>query len=112
MVHEMKLNKIPYNYIKNEEKDIELRLNDEKRQNIFIGGHIVFTNIETNESLKVIVTNLYKFRNFKQLYERFDKIRLGYEVDELALPSDMNEYYSEKEIEINGVMGIEIKLSV
>ena len=47
MIHNMKLVDFAFNAIKNKEKDIELRLNDEKRSLINVGDTIIFTNITT-----------------------------------------------------------------
>lgn len=109
MNHSMKLRNDPYNSICYGNKDIEMRLYDEKRKLINIGDIITFTNIDTIECLDVRVINLYRYKNFKELYEAFDKVRLGYKDDEIAKPSDMEEYYSVEEIDKYGVVGIEIK---
>lgn len=45
MNHEMKLNPAPYAAIKTGKKNIELRLNDEKRQQVKVGDTITFSNI-------------------------------------------------------------------
>ena len=44
----MNLVDLPFNQIKEGSKVIEVRLNDEKRQNIKVGDKIVFTNTKTN----------------------------------------------------------------
>ena len=46
MLHEMTLFPKPYASIASDQKTIELRLYDEKRQSIHIGDHIRFTNTE------------------------------------------------------------------
>lgn len=109
MKHNMKLNNKPYNSICYGKKDIEMRLYDEKRQLISIGDIITFTNNEINESFDVKVVNLHRYKSFDELYNRFDKIRLGYLDDEVAKSCDMEKYYSREEIEKYGVVGIEIK---
>lgn len=110
MKHKMRLNNDPFNSIKNGFKTIELRLYDEKRRLVKVGDIIEFTNITTNEKLNAKVVNIYKFNNFKELYENFDKVSLGYKIDEEASPSDMYKYYSKEEQDNYGVVGIEIKL--
>ena len=55
MTHKMKLVDFAFKKIKNKEKDIELRLNDEKRQLIKEGDIIEFTHIDTGEILRVKV---------------------------------------------------------
>lgn len=110
MKHNMKLNNGPYNSTYYGNKDIEIRLNDEKRQLINIGDIITFTNNKTMECLYAKVIDLHRYDDFNDLYEKFDKVKLGYEEDELAKPEDMEEYYSKEEIEKYGVVGIEISV--
>ena len=109
MIHNMKLNNNPYNSIFHGNKDIEMRLYDEKRKLIKVGDIITFTNIDTLDSFDVEVIALHKHKNFKELYEKFDKERLGYKIEEEAKPEDMEKYYKKEEIEKYGVLGIEIK---
>ena len=45
MIHEMKLNKEPFEKIRDGKKTIELRLNDEKRQRVRVGDSIVFRSL-------------------------------------------------------------------
>jgi ASC-1-like (ASCH) protein len=110
IIHPMKLNKEPFDLIKEEIKTVEMRLYDEKRRKIRIGDIIEFTNNETNEVIKCIVVNLHLFSDFKELYAKFDKRTLGYLKDEDASYTDMFDYYSKDEIEEYGVVGIEIEL--
>lgn len=53
---------------------------------------------------------LYKYPNFKELYKHFDKISMGYDVDDIANPKDMEKYYSKEEQDKYGVIGIKVKL--
>ena len=108
MEHRMKLRNKPFEQIKNNKKNIEMRLYDEKRKQIKEKDIIIFTNIDTNEELKVEVEKLYIFNNFEELYNYFDKKELGY-LDEEASYKDMEEYYSKEEQKEYGVVGIRIK---
>lgn len=110
MKHEMKLHNQPFNSIKSGFKTIEMRLYDDKRRLIKIGDSIEFTNRITNEKLIVEVVNLHEFKNFEELYKKFDKVLLGYQENEEASPNDMNIYYSKEEQDKYGVVGIEIKI--
>ena len=110
MTFEMNLHPGPFELIKSGRKDIEMRLYDERRKDIKIGDSIVFTNNVTVEKLTVEVINLYRFNNFEELYNHFDKTRLGYRDDENANPKDMEQYYSLDKILRYGVLAIEIKL--
>lgn len=108
MEHKMKLVDFAFNKIKSKEKNIEIRLNDEKRKLINIGDYIIFTNINTKEELKVIVTNLYKYNTFKELSDDFDNKRLG--LSKLDTYEIMNNFYSKEDQEKYGALAIEIKL--
>ena len=108
MKHRMKLVDFAFNAIKNKEKDIELRLNDEKRKLVNIGDIIIFTNLETNEELEVVVTNLYKYSTFEELFANFDHKRFGF--DENDTECSMDDFYSKEDQKKYGALGIEIKL--
>lgn len=110
MIHEMRLNKEPFEKIEKGTKTIELRLYDEKRSLIKENDIIEFTNREDDRKLKTKVIKLHKYNSFEELYKHFNKIELGYEENEIANPSDMEKYYSKEEQEKYGVVGIEIKI--
>lgn len=110
MKHIMNLQNKPFKLIKNGTKTIEMRLYDEKRQKIKIGDIIEFNNNNTDELLQTKVIGIHRFKNFKELYNQFDKISIGYEEHETANPSDMSKYYTTEDILKYGVVGIEIKL--
>lgn len=109
MKHFMKLQNEPFTNIKRGTKTVEMRLFDEKRKQIKVGDTIEFTNIATSEKLYAKVIALHKFKNFEELYSHFDKTQLGYKQTEIASPNDMNQYYTNEDIEKYGVLGIEIK---
>ena len=110
MKHEMRLKNKPFELIKSGTKNIELRLNDEKRQLINVGDAIEFENRTTLEKISVKVINLHKYNSFEELYKHFDKISIGYGEDQEANPKDMEQYYSKDEQNKYGVVGIELKL--
>lgn len=108
MIHKMNLWNESFSAIKNGTKTIEMRLCDEKRSLICIGDIIEFTNTKTNEICECTVTNLYKYESFNELYKHHNKISIGYADNEIADPNDMLTYYSAKDIEKYGVLGIEV----
>ena len=112
MTHYMRLNNEPYTLIKTGQKTIELRLNDEKRRTIKTGDRIVFTNITSDEKLTATVINLYKFKDFTELYASLSLSKCGYaEIDlKSAKAEDMLIYYTKEQQEKYGVLGIEIKI--
>lgn len=109
-IHLMKLDDDPFEKIKNGTKKIEMRLFDYKRQKINIGDAIEFTKITNNEKLTAEVINIHKCKTFEELYNKFDKILIGYNEEDYADPKDMEKYYSKEEIKKFGVVGIEIRV--
>ena len=110
MKHLMTLWDDPFKMISCGQKDIEMRLYDEKRRKITVGDTIEFTNKKTNQKMEVIVINLHIYDSFEMLYSKFEKTRLGYKKDEIANPKDMETYYNKQAILDNKVVGIEIKV--
>jgi len=110
MVHEMKLQDNPFNWIKSGNKIFELRLYDEKRRGISVGDTIQFTNMVTSEQIVVKVLALHVFKDFEELYKNIPKSSMGYAEGEEALPQDMEKYYSIQEQQKYNVVAIEIKL--
>lgn len=110
MIHYFNLNPEPFEKIVNKTKTIELRLFDEKRQKIKIDDIIVFSN--NDNSVKASVKNLYLFDSFKELYKKLDLTKCGYDESNIgnANYTDMNEYYSDEQIESFGAVGIEIEV--
>lgn len=110
-IHIMNLNPEALVLIKDGVKTIEMRLFDEKRREILTGDSITFISTEDSSSyLNVRVKELYRFKSFKELYEVFDKIKLGYKENDIAYYTDMEEYYSKDKIKIYGVIAIEVEL--
>ena len=109
----MKLNPTPFEMIKGGEKTIELRLYDEKRQQVKTGDTIFFTNTATGEMLHTSVLKLHRFDTFDELYNALPLLKCGYTTEnvEKANPADMEQYYSKEEQEKYGVVGIELRLA-
>lgn len=110
MMHYMNLWDDSFQAIKEGWKTIEMRLNDEKRSIINIDDLIEFKNTKTNEVMTCIVSNIFSYENFEDLYMHHNKVSIGYKEKEIANPSDMYSYYSKEKILEFGVLGIEIKL--
>lgn len=100
----------PFISIASGQKDIEMRLYDEKRKEIQIGDYIEFARLDGSQKIKTRVVGLHVFDSLHDLYQAFDKERLGYSMSEEANPSDMEQYYTKEKIASNRVIGIEIKL--
>ncbi len=110
MLHHMKLKKSPFMKIKNGSKTIELRLNDEKRQQVQVGDFIEFSLIDNpHEKIQTRVTALHRFDSFQELYASLPKEKLGYASTDMPNPDHMDEYYSREKQEQYGVLGIELR---
>lgn len=109
MIYQMKLNKSPFERIKNGTKTIEFRLYDEKRQQIKIGDKIEFSKLpDLQEKILVDVVDLYRedtFENlFKKLYSDEEEIN--------RKTKAMYEYYSPEKEKEYGVLGIKVKINL
>ena len=68
-IHKMSLFDEPFEAIKHKRKNVEVRLNDEKRRKIKIGDSILFQRVSNpNESLEVRVLDLKVFSTFEEMY--------------------------------------------
>lgn len=113
MKHKMKLRSQPFNMIRLGTKTFELRLYDEKRQQLQENDEIEFRCLDRNEVPFVVrVIALHHFENFAELYASLPLLKCGYTNETIsnATPDDMNQYYSIEEQSRYGVVGIEIEL--
>ena len=73
MAHEMKLQPEYYDFILTGTKRIEIRLFDEKRQQIKIGDTIKFLKEpDLNESFNAKVTGLLRYNSFEDMFNDFN----------------------------------------
>lgn len=106
-----RLNEKLFYLVKNGTKTIEMRVLDEKRSQFKVGDILIFKKRpEEIETITTKIVALHKFPTFKELYAHFDKKCLGYTENEIAKPEDMEEFYSKKEQNKYGVVGIEIRV--
>ncbi len=112
MEHHMTLYERPFELIKNQQKTIEIRLNDEKRQRIAIGDLITFSKLpEKNEKLTVEVMDKYLFESFEQLYHAFDFFLFGCQGYTMKrMLEGTYEIYTPEQEKKYGVLGIKIRL--
>lgn len=107
----MKLNEKYFEYIKRGTKRIELRLNDEKRKLIKIGDKIRFLKLpKLDEHIDVTVEDLIKYDNFKEFNKYPIEILASKEMNHEELMKDLEKFYSKKEQEKYGVLGIKFKI--
>ena len=112
MEHEMKLQPEYYNFILNGTKRIEIRLFDEKRQQIKIGDTIKFLKEpELNESFKVTVVGLLRYNSFLDMFKDFDiSILSDKSMTKEELIAVLEQFYTKEKQEQYGVLGIRIEL--
>lgn len=111
--HVMNLNPEPFEMIKSGRKTIELRLFDEKRQEIEVGDTITFVNTEdSRKAISARVMALHRFESFRELYENLPLLKCGYTEADVHTASfkDMEAYYPAERQSLYGVVGIEIEL--
>ncbi|WP_232166712.1 ASCH domain-containing protein [Staphylococcus gallinarum] len=111
MEHTMKLNDEPFQAIKNGIKTIEIRLNDEKRQQVQSGDEILFTNLVTEEQLKVTVLQTKLYSSFQALLKDYSNQDIGVR-EEMQLSQNLAaiyQIYSQSEELEHGALAIKIK---
>lgn len=109
MLHKMKLNKSPFERIKNGTKKVEFRLYDEKRKQIKVGDKIEFSKLpDLEEKLLVYVVELYREDKFENLFKK-----LYSDEEEIARKTKaMYKIYSPDKEQQYGVLGIRIKIDI
>ncbi len=109
MLHQMKLEPVPFEQIRSGSKTIEIRLRDEKRQQVQVGDFIEFSCTDAPENrLQTRVTALHPFGSFAELFAALPKEKLGYAPDDSPDPAVMDQYYSAEKQAQFGVLGIEL----
>ncbi len=112
MIHEMKLQLEYFNFILNGTKRIEIRLNDEKRQNIKLGDKIKFLKEpDLNESFEAQVIGLLRYNSFEEMFKDYDiSILSDKSMTKEELISVLEQFYTKEKQEKYGVLGIRIEL--
>jgi ASC-1-like (ASCH) protein len=94
----MRLHPEPFERIKLGEKNIECRLNDEKRRQLSVGDTIVFKNRDDGETLQRTVVALHTFPDFESMFEKFPEEGVN----------DIYQYYTREDEKEFGVVAIEL----
>ena len=111
--YSMRLKEIPFEKIKNQQKTIEIRLNDQKRQKLNVGDTIVFSNLrDSQDTIETKVIALYHYKTFKELVYNNPMKKFGYpkEYNKDDFTESIYNIYSKEDENKFGVLGIEIKL--
>jgi len=112
MEHKIKLQPQYYNYILYGTKRIEIRLYDEKRQQIKIGDTIIFLKEpDLNESFKAKVTGLLRYNSFEDMFIDFDtSILSDKSMTKKDLINVLEQFYTKEKQKQYGVLGIRVEL--
>ncbi|HCC07070.1 MAG TPA: hypothetical protein DEP72_02730 [Clostridiales bacterium] len=112
MLHEMKLRPVYFDLIQAGEKTIEIRLNDEKRQEIKIGDMIRFQKEpELQETLDAEVIGLLRYKKFEDMYNDLPHKTMGFEgktTEEMV--NITYEFYTPEREQNYGALGIKIRI--
>lgn len=102
-----------FDIIVNKDKDVEIRLNDEKRRKLKIGDTLVFLKRPDDiESISATVTNLVYFDSFIDVTNYYDMKRVY--LDNTSKEDYINlmkRFYSDEDVSKYGVVAIEFKLN-
>ena len=111
MEHILKLQPRYFDYINNGTKRIELRLYDEKRQQISIGDTIIFQKEpELEETMKVKVIGLLRYNSFEELFNDFNiEIMADQSMTKEELLNVLEQFYTPEKQKQYGVLGIRIE---
>ena len=112
MEHIMKLQSDYYNFILNGTKRIEIRLYDEKRQQICIGDTIKFLkDPKLNESFTVKVIGLLRYSTFEDMFNDFDiSVLSDKSMTKKELIDVLQKFYTKEKQKEYGVLGIRFEL--
>ena len=101
-----------FDIVLNKDKDVEIRVNDEKRRKLNVGDTLVFLNRgNEEEQIRATITNLVYFNNFLEVVDNYPMKRIY--LDEYTKEDFVNlisRFYSEEEVNKYGVVAIEFEL--
>lgn len=111
---EMKVHLHPdvYEIVKQGSKNVEARVNDEKRRKLKVGDTLIFLKRPLEEeNCKARVTDLKYFDTFEQMGKNYDFKRLYLESYTMDMwLKELSRFYSDEEIKKYGVVAIEFEL--
>lgn len=110
--HYLHLHPEPFHLVNSGVKTIESRLFDEKRRTYSVGDELIFTNrADESETVEVEITQLHKADSFHELFNQNDLMNKFGSGSPDELEKNIKKYYSEKDQERYGVIGIEFTKS-
>lgn len=111
MKHKLKLQTIYFDKIQRGEKIYEVRLNDEKRQQIKIGNTLLLRKEpELKTTLEVKVVDLIYFASFDALVNTLPLEKIGFSgVSKTAVKNIYRQFYTEENEKRYGVVAIKLQ---
>lgn len=97
----------PFQQIKNGDRLIEPRLNDDAHKAIRPGDLIVVTNRTTHEEIIAKVVGVLRYPSFVELLQAYPAARFG-AADERTILTEMRRYYTPEQEMTHGVLGIKL----
>ena len=97
-----------FELVKNGKKDVEVRLNDEKRQKLKVGDKLIFLKRPDEvEKIEATVVDLKYYNNFEEVVDSYAMERIHRpELTREEYINDMQRYYSKEEQAELGVVCI------
>ena len=105
------LHKEVFDIVKDGIKDVEVRLNDEKRRQLKVGDKLIFISRGNyTDQITAIVKKLVYFKDFVEVTKAYEMKRIYLEDTSLDEYLElMSKFYSRKEQEKYGVVAIEFE---
>jgi len=101
-----------FDIVKNKSKNVEIRVNDEKRRKLIVGDTLVFIKRPDDiESIKGKVTKLVYFNSFEEVVDNYEMKRIYLEEStKEEFINLMKRFYSDEIVNEYGVVAIEFEL--
>ena len=101
-----------FSVVKNESKNVEVRVNDSKRRKLNVGDTLIFLKRPNDdEEIRGTVTKLVYFNNFLEVVDNYPIERLyldNYNKEDFI--KLLGRFYSDEEVKEYGVVAIEFEL--
>lgn len=111
-IHEMLIKPEYFELVKSGEKKYEVRTNDERRKNMYIGDYIkLIKEPELEETIMLEIVDKIEFPNFTALYDSLPKKDVGFEGKTTAeIVGELRKFYSEELENKLGAVAIKVAL--
>lgn len=103
-----------FDIVKNNSKNVEVRVNDLKRRKLKVGDTLIFLKRPNgDEKIKGTITNLVYFNDFSEVVNNYPMKRIYLDnYDKNDFVKLLGRFYSDEEVKEYGVVAIEFKLDM